>query len=516
VPDILNAAAAKYVLRRRLGTGGMGEVHLGEVVTPAGTRHVAIKRLRAKGTDVDAGAPAATERMIAEARLVFQLTHANVCQVHDLAIGDQGTFIIMEYVDGGDLKSLVSTLSVPAVVYIVREVAKGLDYAHRRRDPTGRPLLLVHGDVTPKNILLSREGEVKLADFGIARALGADGPGNGVTAGTPGFIAPEAQSGRLDQRADIYALGACLYFALSKRVPGAGIDAYALDGTDPEVSQGLIGIVARATAARPNDRYSCAADLEHALSLHLAHRFPSFTAASLAKLVTGHARERQLDASAQDVALLSITGTSTFLSDASALPPADPARGTTPIVPGARNKARWWMTVVAGVTMVGITFLSTRWTSPRQTTDAPRARGEAVTRAGELEAPAIPASEGTVRAEGPAAHTRAAPATAPQGPTHEQSRSHPHRKPADHPRPGTEPRPESVSAEMGFLTVYSEPWGVAYVDGRRFADTTPFFRAPIAAGSHRVTVASPDRKTPAPAQTTVISANQTRTLIFKW
>jgi hypothetical protein len=69
---------------------------------------------------------------------------------------------------------------------------------------------------------------------------------------------------------------------------------------------------------------------------------------------------------------------------------------------------------------------------------------------------------------------------------------------------------------MGFLTVYSEPWGVAYVDGRRFADTTPFFRAPVAAGSHRVTVVSPDRKTPAPAQTAMVSVNQTRTLIFKW
>src|SRR5262245_41247545 len=142
------AGGAKYLVHQRLGAGGMGVVHLGTVVTPAGERKVAIKQLLPKNQDD----PSATERMVAEARLVFQLTHANICQVLDLALSDSGTFIVMEYVDGCDLKTLLasytasSPFDVAAAVHIAKEVAKGLDYAHRRRDANGLTMRLVHGD----------------------------------------------------------------------------------------------------------------------------------------------------------------------------------------------------------------------------------------------------------------------------------------------------------------------------------------------------------------------------------
>src|SRR4030095_604144 len=111
---------------------------------------------------------------------------------------EEGTFVVMEYVRGCDLRTLLlqlehegRTLDAATAVYVAREGARGLDYAHRRTDTAGRALGIVHGDVTPQNILLSSEGEVKLADFGIARAIHTPAPGEGLVGGTPGFMAPE-------------------------------------------------------------------------------------------------------------------------------------------------------------------------------------------------------------------------------------------------------------------------------------------------------------------------------------
>src|SRR5262245_7112168 len=113
----------------------MGVVHLGTMVSSAGQRKVAIKRLQ-RHMDREA-----SERLAAEARLVFRLTHAHICQVLDLAVGDDGTFVVMEYVDGVDLHTLLSLMSkagqkleLAHVVHIIREVAQALDYAHRRTD----------------------------------------------------------------------------------------------------------------------------------------------------------------------------------------------------------------------------------------------------------------------------------------------------------------------------------------------------------------------------------------------
>jgi serine/threonine protein kinase len=453
--------------------------------------------------------------MIAEARLVFQLTHANICQVLDLAVGVQGTFIIMEYVDGCDLRSLLGTMSVPAAVYITREVAKGLDYAHRRRDASGRALFLVHGDVTPQNILLSREGEVKLADFGIARtlSLGGHGPGNRLIAGTPGFCAPESKAGNVDQRSDIYSLGVCLHAALTGRVPGPDsdghFDAHGIEG----VGQDLVEIMARATASRREDRYASVAELEHALSLHLAHRYPSFTTAALAKQVTSHAAERSLAASEADHSLVSITGTATFLSAAPNFPDvvataaeSPAARGTFRVDRNApsRSRMRIVLAACALIAVGGVIAWRTLAGRPHEVVSAPP----------------------PVVATAPPPIATASPPEAPQPPTPSsapaptvRSASAKPARPTKHPRHEVAARTEPPAAgetQMGFLTVYSEPWGIAYVDGRRFADTTPFFRAPLAAGNHRVTVFSPDRKAQSPAQSAIIHANENKTLIFKW
>ncbi len=207
MPTVITRQGAQdVVLHDLLGRGGMAVVYRGTQVTPAGTRTVAIKRI------ADRGGKEETDRLVSEGQLVFRLNHANICQVLDLAVTAEGTFLIMEYVDGTDLARMIAhaadagqPLDVAFAVYAARETARALDYAHRRTDDRGRALLLIHGDVTPQNILISREGEVKLSDFGIARSFGNSAPGNNLSrAGTPYFIAPEVMEAGSDRRADVY------------------------------------------------------------------------------------------------------------------------------------------------------------------------------------------------------------------------------------------------------------------------------------------------------------------------
>ena len=281
--------ATVYQLHHPVGRGGMAAVHLATMTGPAGKRPVAIKQLAGDAAlEVDA-----RRRLIDEARLVFQLRHVNVCQVLDLASNEEGTFVVMEYVEGLDLRALVrraGPLPIPLALYIGREVARALDYAHRRRDDGGQPLFLVHGDVTPGNVLMSAEGEVKLADFGIARALGGAAPGRAVRGGTPGFMAPEVEAGAAPTlRADIYGLGMTLYHALTgKRQGDASFAPRALRGARPDASPELEALLARAVAAEPGERFTSAGQLEEALAIELARRHAAFTPSALARVVNEH------------------------------------------------------------------------------------------------------------------------------------------------------------------------------------------------------------------------------------
>jgi serine/threonine protein kinase len=293
----LHAGNAQYVVHQRLGAGGMGVVHLGTMISPAGRRRVAIKRL------IDHGAPdaEARARMVAEAQLVFQLTHGSICQVLDLAENEQGTFIVMELVDGVDLRTLTRSLrtqgrflDLGSALHIAREIARALDYAHRRVGEDGRRLWLVHGDVTPQNVLLSREGEVKLADFGVARARGTLAPGNQVAGGTPGFMAPETSTGGGDSRSDVYALGITLYVVLSGKSPERGLELEELERVNPAVTGQIVRIIQRATARRPEDRFASAAELEEALSIPFSRIVPPFTPSALGRLVTREAGAARL------------------------------------------------------------------------------------------------------------------------------------------------------------------------------------------------------------------------------
>ncbi|MGE0549229.1 MAG: serine/threonine-protein kinase [Kofleriaceae bacterium] len=560
------AQLPRYLLHERLGEGGMGAVHLGTLVSPAGERRVAIKRLIEHGL-VDADA---TARLVAEAKLVFQLTHVNICQVLDLGAGDDGTFIVMEYVNGLDLRGLLRFLAkdnrqldIAMAVYVAREVARALDYAHRRCDPSGRALFLVHGDVTPQNVLLSVEGEVKLADFGIARALGTIAPGTRLLGGTPGFVAPEATLS--DQRDDIYALGVTLHTALTGALPPEqGFDARGLRTLRPEVTPELARIVERATERKADDRYASAGELESALALELARKFPSFTPSSLARAVEGYTRLRDRTPAPPKTAggtLVSILqqpddeNTPTLIDPARwaavpRLPPDEEMSETAarlhkrpPTVTAARlldaapktatsmhrpvpsRGRRVWLAIAVAALVGAAALVWMQWRGGKPVAPS---------------APAVvtqPASPASPSSPGPGESAPAKPAIAQRVPvTPEPSKqidTRPAKQtPADRPRSqeskrrhrssgrserqqklATAPKPDRTN--YAFLTINSIPWGAVIVDGKRVGDETPIYRLQLAPGKHRVQVLYLNQPQGAAVQELTLAPGEVRSIGFK-
>lgn len=194
----------RYLLVHKLGHGGMGEVYRALAYGAAGVvKTVCIKRILAEKADKYWR----VESFIEEARLSMQLSHTNIVSVFDFGVAEGGYYLAMEWIDGVDLMSFVrrrARLAPSIVAYIGSETCRGLARAHQGTEDGGA---IIHRDVKPSNILLSRRGEVKLADFGIAVLQG----GQSSVAGTPGYMSPEQEDGALvDGRADIYGLGVSL------------------------------------------------------------------------------------------------------------------------------------------------------------------------------------------------------------------------------------------------------------------------------------------------------------------
>jgi len=264
----------KYQLLELLARGGMAEVFKAKSHGVEGFEKILVIKRILSELSVN---PQFVEMFINEAKIAVTLSHANVVQVFDLGRADDTYFIAMEYVAGYDLATVLrrgqkygQPLPVELAVYIVSEVAKGLDYAHRRRDASMRPLNIVHRDVSPQNILLSFEGEVKLTDFGIAKARTTveSDEEEGVLKGKYAYMAPEQANGReVDARTDLFALGTCLYEALAGKNPFARESSYdtlklvRLGEIPPvrevaeDIPEELSQIVALAMSPAPDERH---------------------------------------------------------------------------------------------------------------------------------------------------------------------------------------------------------------------------------------------------------------------
>ncbi|HXN33606.1 MAG TPA: serine/threonine-protein kinase [Polyangiaceae bacterium] len=226
--NILPRAFGRYVLFDLIGRGGMAEIYLArQTLQLGGARLCVVKQI----LPALAGDPRFSEMLVHEAKLAARLTHANVVQVLDLGREDDRLFIAMEYVEGFDTSSLLGSCSRAKVplpfelaIHVVREALCGLDYAHRRTGDDGAPLGIVHRDVSPSNVLISFDGEVKLCDFGIAHANDAVAAGSSAREldeallGKAGYMSPEHARGEaFDARADVFATGIILWELLAGR-----------------------------------------------------------------------------------------------------------------------------------------------------------------------------------------------------------------------------------------------------------------------------------------------------------
>ncbi|WP_164017368.1 serine/threonine-protein kinase [Pyxidicoccus trucidator] len=214
----------KYQLVRKLATGGMAEVYLAKAAGPMGfEKTLVLKRILPHLAED----PAFVEMFLGEAKLAAQLEHPNIVQIFDFGEAEGSFFLAMELIDGPNLRKLVKraqeTPLPPAIcAKLVASAAEGLAYAHEFRDPaTGEPLGLIHRDVSPDNVLVSRQGAVKVVDFGIAKVAGqGHRTQTGVVKGKVAYMPPEQlQTKPLDRRVDVYALGVVLYELLTGKRP---------------------------------------------------------------------------------------------------------------------------------------------------------------------------------------------------------------------------------------------------------------------------------------------------------
>ncbi len=211
----------KYLLHERVGAGGMAEVFKATYSPEGGfEKTVALKKiLPSYASDADF-----LRQFRLEAQLCSRLNHPNIVQVLDFGRHDESFFLAMEYVDGLSLKRVLDVyqgvgMPLSAVTYLAVELCQALDYVHRRVGLDGKPMNLIHRDLNPPNVLLSVLGEVKVADFGIARAASrTDVTQVGIVKGKPGYLAPEQAAGEsIDGRIDLFALGITLHEALTGR-----------------------------------------------------------------------------------------------------------------------------------------------------------------------------------------------------------------------------------------------------------------------------------------------------------
>jgi serine/threonine-protein kinase len=295
----------RYTITERLDHGGMAEVFRGVAESMEGfKKSVAIKRILPNLTKNQKF----VSMFLDEARLSLFLQHANIVQVFDISrTPDNAYFLVMEYVDGCNLKALVERqkakskrIEVAHTIYMMMECCKALQYAHSLEHPeTNEPLGIVHRDISPPNILLSKNGEVKLVDFGLAKANSQiESTDPGVVKGKFSYLSPEAASGlEVDSRADVFAVGIILWEMFTGRRLFYGDTDYqtvelvrqarvpSIAALNAEIEPELEQVVRKSLARDPDERYQNAGELGDALAQYLFSRRMKVTARDIATLV---------------------------------------------------------------------------------------------------------------------------------------------------------------------------------------------------------------------------------------
>jgi serine/threonine protein kinase len=286
----------KYILLEKLAAGGMAEVFLSRAPGTSGIgKFVAIKRILPQFYD--------TQEFIDmfrdEAKIAINLSHSNVVSIYEFGVEKDQFYLVMDYVEGRNLRQILnkmkksnSTFSIDQIIYICKEVAGGLDHAHRCHDgTTGKPLNITHRDMSPQNIMISYEGEVKIVDFGIAKAESQlETTRAGTLKGKFGYMSPEQAEGQpVDLRTDIFSLGTVLWELLAndrlfiannelntlRKIRECQIPS--LRKINPNIHAELERVVQKALARDRNLRYQTAAAMHRDLSRYLNRQFPDFS-----------------------------------------------------------------------------------------------------------------------------------------------------------------------------------------------------------------------------------------------
>jgi serine/threonine-protein kinase len=302
-PPTADRYIGKYRVKGELGRGGMGAVYLAE--QPGLGREVAIKELIQPPT----GDPLALKRFLQEAQVMARTSHPNLVQVHDLELIGDANYIVLEFVRGRSLRDslLRGPMSPPQVFAVMHGVLQALDYAHKHA--------IVHRDMKPENVLLSDEGMVKVADFGIARLtddteVGGMATKTGTTVGTPQYMSPEqVSSSKVDGRSDLYSAGIMFYELVVGQPPFTATEA---DGPftlmakhvqappkppsvhRPGLDAELESVILKALAKRPEDRFQTGQEFDESISRIADRLYPGWRrslepGADLSKMVPGTA-----------------------------------------------------------------------------------------------------------------------------------------------------------------------------------------------------------------------------------
>ena len=508
----------RYQVLRRLGAGGMAEVFLGRAEGEEGfLKQVAIKRILPE-MGLDSGRIAL---FADEARMVAQLSHANIVQVFEFDHDGEAHYLVMEYVEGMTLAKALSLcraqgtdMPLPAATAVAVQICDALEYAHTANAYDGTPMEIVHRDIKPTNVLITAQGQVKLADFGIARAaINLHQTRTGRGKGTLAYMAPEQlEGGAVGPATDIYSLGVVLFEMVAGRrlYDAAGVAPFLdrrrqgyrdEDAADVERrASELVPLLGRCLAEDPGDRYPGADELRRALRgqsffqgrdalrgwirwlttntetlTDLEREPPRPTSASPATTVVS---EKPRDVSEADAPTGAV--------------PSTPAPGATvgssgraspePRVPRGRA---WIAALVAALAAAGL-LVWHPWNRGAVVAESEPVPLLGVGERMESETEAAGRPTETVSETDPAAESEPVSAPGRAGPTE----SEPVRRTAE-----SEPVSETESV-TAHLTVTTKPWAAIHVDGEQRADQGVLRNLDLSLGTHRIRVVPSDGVTP--------------------
>ncbi len=300
---ILPAPFGKYLLIQLIAVGGMAEVYRAKIFGAQGfEKDMVVKRILPKY----ARNPSFVQMLIDEAKIAVSLSHGNIVPIYELGELDGTYYIAMEFVEGSTVLDVLRDAHSKRVPIpwghcagIAADVCKGLAYAHGRADVDGRPLGLVHRDINPRNIVITKGGEVKILDFGIARAsTKRHQTASGVIKGTPGYMSPEQMYGQsIDHRSDIYCVGIMVFELLTLRRLFPVWDVAEMrqvfeagpvpppSTLNPALPADLDAVIMKALAVNLPERWQTAADFEEALRTVIARNGIALTGSGLARAV---------------------------------------------------------------------------------------------------------------------------------------------------------------------------------------------------------------------------------------